>query len=87
MDSFFHGPPALEAFPLYRVYCTPAGKMHVLPNWQREKARQKPDTQSGSGFNLPSFLLRSCAMLPFPPFPFGSALKNTEAQAADKHCR
>ncbi len=91
MDSFFHGPPASEAFPLYRVYCTPAGKilfMRLLSNWQRnEKARQKPDTQSGSGFNLPSFLLRSCAMLPFPPFPFGSTLKNTEAQAADKHCR
>ncbi|KYC60470.1 hypothetical protein B4098_1096 [Heyndrickxia coagulans] len=26
--------------------------MRLLSNWQRnEKARQKPDTQSGSGFN------------------------------------
>lgn len=85
MDSsiaFFHGPRAFQAFPLLSCLL-PAEKifMHLLPR------QQKPDTPSGSGFSLPSFLLRSCAMLLFPLFPFGSALKNVEAQAAGKHCR
>ncbi len=85
MDSsiaFFMGRGRFKRSHCYRVYCTPAEKifMHLLPR------QQKPDTPSGSGFNLPSFLLRSCAMLS-PLFPFGSALKNAGAQAAGKHCR